>query len=186
MTLHWTSFARSGLCAVAVMGAALVQAQTAPVPAHVEGVHAPQQVHPQHPHPHHPAKKSGVRHHGAQKAGNGKYANPHQHEAAAVEGERRKGVGPANPHGAQLSEFERNALRRCDVFKTQDDRRACVERVRQPQISGSVQGGGVLREYTQTIQIPAQPAAPAQPHVNQPGQHPHLVHPPVQPIRQPQ
>ena len=78
---------------------------------------------------------------------------------------------PAQPHtatnttqqhaGSQDSEFERNALRRCDIFKTQEDRHACVGRVRQPTISGSVEGGGVIREYTQQITVPQPAPSPA-------------------------
>ncbi|NMM80919.1 hypothetical protein B2J86_08285 [Acidovorax sp. SRB_14] len=65
----------------------------------------------------------------------------------------RDGVEPANADrlaGSQrssMTDYERNALARCDVFKTQDDRRACVERMHQP-AQGSVSGGGLLREYT--------------------------------------
>lgn len=142
MKQQWNTAFRLSLCAMALTGSALVSAQTTPAPQ-PSGT------------PMHPASKSA-----------GKYATPQQHEAAAVAGERSKGTGPANPPGArEPSTLERNALRRCEVFKTDDDRRACVERVRQPQISGSVQGGGVIREYTQTVQVPprpaAQPAAPA-------------------------
>ena len=83
-----------------------------------------------------------------------------------------------------MNEFERNAFRRCEIFKTNEDRMACVERVRQPKISGSVSGGGVLREYTQTIQLPP-PAHAAPPVQSTPAPHPHMVHPPVQPMRNP-
>lgn len=48
-------------------------------------------------------------------------------------------------------DYARNALARCSVFKTQEDQKACVERVRQPVAEGSVSGGGVLREYTYTV-----------------------------------
>nr|WP_217451154.1 hypothetical protein [Comamonas jiangduensis] len=58
-----------------------------------------------------------------------------------------------------------------------------MERVRQPQISGSVQGGGVLREYTQTYQVPApaSPATPAAPAV-MPQTHHNMMHPPMPPV----
>lgn len=49
------------------------------------------------------------------------------------------------------SSFRENAIARCAVFKTDEDRRACVGRVAQGQDSGSVQGGGILREYTYTV-----------------------------------
>ena len=56
----------------------------------------------------------------------------------------------------QLTQYEQNALRRCGIFKTEADRNACVGRVLEPQISGSVQGGGVLRSYTEQVLVPAQ------------------------------
>ena len=180
----WNRF-RLTLGAAAVMGASLAFAQAQPAPeaavvpppppAAVDA--AKEAQHQLHKKAHKPVRKHG-----------GKYATPQQHEAAAVAGERRRGVGPANPaHSNQLDEYQRNALKRCDVFKADDDRRACVERVRQPQISGSVQGGGVIREYTQTVPVaPAQPVAHPHPHAPVPGQVPptdHMLHPPVQPVR---
>ena len=41
--------------------------------------------------------------------------------------------------------YERNALARCEVFKTPGDRSDCEARVRNAPVSGSVEGGGVLR-----------------------------------------
>lgn len=157
MKQPWNTSLRLTCGAIALMGASLTWAQTpqaapeAPAPV---AAPAAQEA------PHHPAKKHHQakpkpkpKHHGAHK-----YASPEQHEAAAVAGERLRGVGPGHPkHGDHMDEYQRNALKRCDVFKTDDDRRACVERVRQPQVSGSVQGGGMIREYTQTIQVPAKP-----------------------------
>lgn len=193
MTLPWKTCVQTGLCAVAVLGTGWVQAQSAnhhpqqsqPVPVQA----APAPLHPATV-PAQPAKKA----HHPQKSSSGKYATPQQHEAAAVGQERRQGTGPSNPaHANQMSELQRNALRRCEIFKTNDDRMACVERVRQPQISGSVEGGGLIREYTQTVRVepapmpvtmPAPMPAPAgQYQAPQPQPHPHLVHPPVQPIR---
>lgn len=144
INLQWTTFPRLGLCAMALAAASLAQAQTAaPAPA-PSGAH------------HHRAKP----HHGGPRT----YMSPQQHEAAAVAGERNRGQDPAH---RSMDELERNALRRCDIFKTELDRSACVARVRQPQLSGSVEGGGVIREYTQTIEVPAAP--PAQPpHMMQP------------------
>jgi len=76
-----------------------------------------------------------------------------------------------NPSADQLAA---NARRRCDVFKTDDDRRACLARVGgEGTVSGSVAGGGVLREYTEVIPAPesmpptaagpARPTSPATP-----------------------
>lgn len=56
------------------------------------------------------------------------------------------------PH--TMTEYERNALARCDVFKTRPEHRACVERLQQP-AQGSVEGGGLLREYS--YEVPAEP-----------------------------
>lgn len=188
MTQHWNTTFRLTLCAMALAGTAVVSAQTQPAPQATP--EAPRQG--QAPHP-----AGKTMHKSGPHAGT--YATPQQHEAAAVAGERRKGTGPANPPGAQQgTEFERNALRRCEVFKTNDDRHACVERVRQPQLSGSIQGGGVIREYTQTVQVPANPATAPTQYNAPPAQHPappvqylapgavpqpHMARPPVEPIR---
>ena len=56
------------------------------------------------------------------------------------------------PH--TMTEYERNALARCDVFKTRPEHRACVERLQRP-AQGSVEGGGLLREYS--YEVPAEP-----------------------------
>ncbi|MGN1057300.1 MAG: hypothetical protein ACI4QS_11375, partial [Comamonas sp.] len=174
-TLRWTA----GACAIAAAGWVHAQPQqTLPAPAQPM-----EQTQPSKQAPHHldgKKKHHGQKHH--HRSSNGKYANPQQHEAAAVAGERRRGVGPSNPQG--MTEFERNALQRCGIFKTEEDRSACIARVRDPQISGSVQGGGVIREYTQTVPVqPSQaPVAPA-PHMQHPSGH-MPVHPaPVQPVR---
>ena len=159
MKLQWTPSWRLGLCVVALAGASLAQAQTA-TPA------APGAQHPAMPH--HPAKAPRHRampHHGGQ----GAAMSPQQREAAAVAAEQRRGQGPVNPPGMGMDELQRNAVRRCDIFKTELDRSACVARVQQPQLSGSVEGGGVIREYTQTIEVPAAP----------PAQHPHMMQQPM-------
>lgn len=184
MKQQWTTAFRLTLCAAALVGTSMVSAQTQPVPAPASPSAPAPAAAMQEQAPHHPTKKmhrpmhkSMGKHHGS-----GKYASPQQHEAAAVAGEHHKGVGPKNPPEAQQGNaFERNALRRCDVFKTDDDRRACVERVRQPQISGSVQGGGMIREYTQTLPVPAMPAMQnnAAPRVMQPQMAPQ----PMEPVR---
>ena len=172
MKLPLTSSLRLACCAMALSGAAIAQAQTQPAPL-PEPAPAVKPLPAGEMPKHHP--KAMPKH-----KGHGKYATPQQHEAAAVAGERSRGAGPQNPGAAQPNEFERNALRRCEIFKTDLDRQACVERVRQPQITGSVQGGGVIREYTQTYQVPAPQTAPAAPAVVPPTNH--MVHPHVQPI----
>lgn len=47
-----------------------------------------------------------------------------------------------------------NATERCEVFKTPEQQRECVRRVESPPVSGSVAGGGVLRESVTTILVP--------------------------------
>jgi len=179
MKLPLTASLRLAFCAVALSGAAVAHAQTqpAPMPEPAPAMKSP----PAGEMPkHHPKPMS--KHKGQHPAGHGKYATPQQHEAAAVAGERSRGAGPQNPGAGQPNEFERNALRRCEIFKTDLDRQACVERVRQPQISGSVQGGGVIREYTQTYQVPASPTSAPAPAPAMVPQTNHMVHPPVQPM----
>lgn len=138
-----TSF-RWTLGVMAAMAASLALAQAQPQPA----PEAPPPA-PAHAKPHHPAKQ--MHKHGAKRKGAGKYATPQQHEAAAAEHHR------ADPRpGASMDEYQRNALKRCEVFKAEEDRRACAARLFHAQTTGSVEEGGVLRKYTQTI--PAKPA----------------------------
>jgi hypothetical protein len=69
-------------------------------------------------------------------------ALPADREAAAA---RRSHLG----EGENDRQYEHNALARCDVFKNEADRHTCVERVRNGTVSGSVESGGTLIEYTQ-------------------------------------
>ena len=58
----------------------------------------------------------------------------------------------ATDRGATAIDYQRNALERCSAFKTPENNKACIERMRQsPQ--GSVEGGGLLWEYS--YQVPA-------------------------------
>jgi hypothetical protein len=62
--------------------------------------------------------------------------------------------------------FEQNALARCQVFKNEDDRGLCERRQREGTVTGSVAGGGDLRELTVTVPVdttPAQPTSMPQP-----------------------
>ncbi|WP_289241886.1 hypothetical protein [Delftia sp.] len=89
--------------------------------------------------PHHLHKKH-AEHKGPAKRGYDR-RDPAQHEAAAVQEQSRRG-------GVQSGDnFQRNAVARCDVFKNEGDRRSCVERVKDGQVSGSVEGGGVPRVH---------------------------------------
>lgn len=53
--------------------------------------------------------------------------------------------------GAQA---ETNATQRCAVFQRADDQAECVRRVHAAPVSGSVSGGGVLRESVTPIPAP--------------------------------
>lgn len=72
-------------------------------------------------------------------------------EASNAYGERQRGAEP----GVSEDTLLRNRLRRCEVHQG-DERADCEARMRgQGQTSGSVDGGGVLRELT-TVVPPAQ------------------------------
>ena len=72
-------------------------------------------------------------------------------EAAAARQAARRG----QLTGGSSDQYMNHALARCAVFKMEEDKRACMDRVDKGQDSGSVQGGGILREYTYTV--PAKP-----------------------------
>ncbi len=55
------------------------------------------------------------------------------------------------------SNFEANATARCQAFKNADDRDLCERRQREGTTTGSVGGGGDIRELTVTV--PAEPAS---------------------------
>lgn len=70
-------------------------------------------------------------------------------EAAAAQAQRRKGSAPED-----AAAYERNAQQRCEALPG-DDRKACVERMQgQGTISGSVSGGGILREKVTVVPAP--------------------------------
>ena len=72
-------------------------------------------------------------------------------EAGAAYAEARRG-GLTDPSPAQA---RRDALDRCNAFQTDQDRRECVARMRSGEVSGSVEGGGILREKTFIVPAPA-------------------------------
>lgn len=82
-------------------------------------------------------------------------------EAGAAQGEAR--AGRLDDRAAS---YRQNAMERCRVLPV-SDREACVGRIDgSGRVSGSVEGGGVLREYTQRIQGSPEPIAapvPVQP-----------------------
>ncbi|WCM93602.1 hypothetical protein M5C99_02375 [Acidovorax sp. NCPPB 2350] len=73
----------------------------------------------------------------------------------------------AEQGAANADAYARNGVQRCDVFKEEQDRKACVARVNSGMTEGSVGGGGVLREAVTQVQLPqghGQPVpAPASP-----------------------
>jgi hypothetical protein len=68
-----------------------------------------------------------------------------QREAANARHAARKGqLGNPGDHTAA------NATQRCDAFQSAQDRAECVRRIESKPASGSVPGGGVLRESVTT------------------------------------
>ena len=101
-----------------------------------------------HAHKHHKGDKGGKHHHhrGEGRGGDVSAGSSNAKEAAAARQADRQG----QLSGGSNDQLRNNALARCAVFKVEEDKRACEARITQGQGSGSVQGGGVLREYTYT------------------------------------
>lgn len=67
-------------------------------------------------------------------------------EARSAQADRRRGAL------GNSGDFQANALARCDVHKDRIDHEACRERIMsEAGLSGSVAGGGLLREYVVTL-----------------------------------
>jgi hypothetical protein len=99
-------------------------------------------------------------------------------EAGAAQGEAR--AGRLDDRAA--ASYRQNAMERCRVLPT-SDRDACVGRIDgSGRVSGSVEGGGILREYVQREAGTPQPM-PVQPQMQQPMQP---MQPQMQPRPQPQ
>lgn len=64
--------------------------------------------------------------------------------------------------------FEQNALARCQVFKNEEDRGLCERRQREGTVSGSVAGGGEIRELT--VIVPADETSARTPSTSAPQQ----------------
>lgn len=83
-------------------------------------------------------------------------------EAAAARQALRKGALDTD------ASYESNRIRRCEPVPA-SERDACIRRARgEGAVSGSVEGGGILREYREitlppAVAAPALPAAPAAP-----------------------
>lgn len=76
-------------------------------------------------------------------------------EAAAAYAQARKGKLSAPGDGPE--QWAANTLRRCQA-QPQEDREVCERRVREGQVSGSVQGGGQLTTLTvRSTDIPKEP-----------------------------
>lgn len=168
MKSTWSRSVQMTLCAAAICAMGAVNAQTPQAPASV----ATPQSSTQTPSQAAPSQARGTegnmaesrradgrkaeRHHRAHKGEHhqrqrGKYADPHQHEAAAVRAEERAGRLQGGEQG--MDQYQRNALARCEVFREMADRQSCANRVRSNDVSGSVRDGGVLREYTEQVPV---------------------------------
>lgn len=172
MKSTWSRSVQMTLCAAAICAMGAVNAQTPQAPVST----ATPQSNTQTPSQASPSQargsetdasqtrsndaRKGQRHHRAHRADRhkgehqqvqrGKYANPHQHEAAAVRAEERAGRIPGDQG---MDQYQRNALARCEVFRETEDRQSCANRVRSAEVSGSVRDGGVLREYTEQVPV---------------------------------
>jgi len=72
-------------------------------------------------------------------------------EAGAAYAEARRG-GLTSPSPSQARQ---DALDRCNAFQSEQDRRECVARMRSGDVSGSVEGGGILREKSFVVPAPS-------------------------------
>ncbi len=74
--------------------------------------------------------------------------DPALREAGAARAEAKRGILGKDDNPA---EFERNRLARCDLHQG-EDRELCLRRMRgEGSVSGSVEGGGILRELRVTV-----------------------------------
>lgn len=83
-------------------------------------------------------------------------ASPDSQAACIREaGAARQAARAGHLSSREASTYEQNAAQRCAAFATADERAECVNRLQNAPASGSVQGGGVLRESETTTVIPA-------------------------------
>ncbi|WP_313083478.1 hypothetical protein [Pulveribacter sp.] len=80
----------------------------------------------------------------------------HVPEASRAPCLREAGAAAQAARNGQLtspgdSTYQQNAMARCEVFKTQEGKADCQARMRNRAASGSVEGGGVLREATTLV-----------------------------------
>lgn len=128
------------LGAVALAVAGMVGAQTTEAAPAMDAAKPAVKQHQKHMHKHH--RHNHHRH-------DGKSMN---REDAAARAEARRGK---LDDGQSANQYERNAFARCEVFKTDIDRQACADRVKQGAVNGTVESGGILRESV--IQVPVKP-----------------------------
>ena len=78
-----------------------------------------------------------------------------EREARNAEADRKRG------RLTNAGDFQQNALARCQAFDQADDKEACRARVvGHVEITGSVAGGGILRQVAITTRAPQEPALP--------------------------
>ncbi len=68
-------------------------------------------------------------------------------------GAARQAARQGNLTSATPDDYQRNQLRRCDALPA-SEKEACIARMEKGTVSGSVDGGGILREYREYV--PAQ------------------------------
>ncbi|WP_370678991.1 hypothetical protein [Comamonas sp. GB3 AK4-5] len=139
-----------GAVALSMAGWALAQSSDTPAaPASPPAADA--QVAPMHQPPHAQPRHNKPRHAQPRRADHRQHmGNPQAREAAAARQAERQGQlgGPQS-----ANQYERNAMARCQVFKADTDRHSCEQRMRHGHVSGSVEGGGMLMEYTEQVPV---------------------------------
>jgi hypothetical protein len=78
-------------------------------------------------------------------------------EAGAARVEARRGT-----LAQENTDFDRNRMARCDVHKNAEERAYCERRMRgEGTTTGSVEGGGILRELIVVVPVEETPVTPA-------------------------
>ena len=123
-----------GAAVLSLAGMACAQVDTAKPAAEAAAMDAAKPAMKKHHHRHHHKGQRPMRE-----------SNSSSREAMAASAEAKKGK---LDDGQGISQYERNAYARCGVFKTEIDQQACMARVKDGAVSGSVKDGGILREIT--------------------------------------
>lgn len=166
MQQPWMTSFRLALCALTLVAGSTAYAQASAMPGHSTQRHSAAAMEAGHAQKNKAAdsgkhgKHYADKHRKHQRKKNNHNHSAHQSPQHAAHGAHQHGTG-SMPHSASSdAEYQRNMLRRCDIYKTDDDRHACEQRMLRPQISGSVEGGGLIREYTQQVPAPHMPQKP--------------------------